>query len=328
MRAVFGQITFAVAVLIITITEVGITVVANVLAVHTCVLTFNHLPTFIAPEISVIIVAVGYLPGAFITVMLGGVLVCAVDDSVTTVAVVVLVLVYVIANELAVAFIAVAVVIIIAAPDGNPYFAVVAGVITVRILVAGVVGILFALGFLAADVANCVFILVDVIIAIKLVFTFVARPIAVGICANIRHPAAALITIVIAILVYVILAKLLHTVSRVVAILASSVIIPVKAIVAQPKIAIITEVIVVIVLVHKVVILITPVEILETSIAKSVSVFVHVLFARNQVLTYVTVAITVLVYAGDRIPANITPAVAIFICTHIVEASTADSTFM
>lgn len=86
--------------------------------------------------------------------------------------------------------------------------------------------------------------------------------------------------------------------------------------------------IVIAVFVHEVVILIAPVKILKTSIAKSVSVFVHVLFARNEVLTYVTVAITVLVYARNTIPTHIAIAVMVFVCTHIVEASTADSTFM
>ena len=82
------------------------------------------------------------------------------------------------------------------------------------------------------------------------------------------------------------------------------------------------------VIVQKILILIAPVEILKTSIAKSVSVFIHVLFARNEVLAYVTVAITVLVYARNAIPADIAMAVMVFVCTHIVEASTADSTFM
>ena len=64
----FGQVALFVSVFVHAITEVGITVVANVLAVHTYVLTFNHLPTFIAPEISVIIVAFAHPLITLITV--------------------------------------------------------------------------------------------------------------------------------------------------------------------------------------------------------------------------------------------------------------------
>lgn len=96
---------------------------------------------------------------------------------------------------------------------------------------ASVIRIFFAFGFLATDVAGCVFVIVDMIIAFKFVFTFVALPISVGIYAYIRHPAAAFIAVVIAVFVYMILTKLLHTVSWAVAIIASSVIIHVIAII-------------------------------------------------------------------------------------------------
>ena len=124
------------------------------------------------------------------------------------------------------------------------------------------------------------------------------------------------------------LAKLLHTVSRSITILTSSVVSPIVAIVAQPKIAIIAGVIVITVFVLKIVILIAPVEIFKTSITESVSVFIHVLFARNQISAHVTDFVAVLVNARDRIPAYIAEAIAIFIRTHLVETSTTDIAFV
>ena len=78
----------------------------------------------------------------------------------------------------------------------------------------------------------------------------------------------------------------------------------------------------------KIIFLVAPVEIFQTSIAKSVLVFIHVLFARNLILAHVTESIAVLVYTEDAIPAHVTMAVTVFVGTHIVEASTADSTLM
>ena len=57
-------------------------------------------------------------------------------------------------------------------------------------------------------------------------------------------------------------------------------------------------------------------------------VFVNVLLTRNLILAHVTEFVAVLVYARNAIPAHIAIAVMVFVCTHIVEASTADSTFM
>ena len=156
----------------------------------------------------------------------------AVDDSVATIAIVVLVFVYVITNEFSVTFITVSVVIIVIAPDGDPYAAPITGVIAVTIIVVGIVKIFLAFGFLTANVASGVCVLIDVFPAHQLCAAFVAPEVAVGIYAHIRHPGAALITAVIAVGIDVLLAELLHTASRFAALFASSVVIPVKAIVA------------------------------------------------------------------------------------------------
>ena len=263
MREEARKVTFAVLVLVHAIGEIIVAVVANMFSFHAYMLTFKLLPTFIAPKVSVLVVTVAYLLITFITVVLGYAFVSTVDDSVTTVAIVIFVLVYVVANEFSVTavFVTVPVVIIVVAPGGNPYAATIAGVIAVIVHMIGVVWVFSALGFLMADVARCVLILVDMVVARKFSSAFIARPIAVGVYTNVRHPTATLVTEVVTVTVDMLLAKLLHTVSRVVALLTSSVIIPVEAIVAQPKIAIIAEVIVITIIVHKIVILITPVEI-------------------------------------------------------------------
>ena len=283
MREIFGQVALTVTVMIGTIAEVVIAVEANVLALHTHVLTRHIHIAFIAPEVAVVIVAIADLLVTNIAVMLVHLVVSAIDDSVATVAVVVLIFIYVITNKRSATsvFVTVAVVIIVDAPDGNPYAAPIAGVIAVTIIVVGIIKIFLAFGFLAANVASGVFVLIDVFPAHQLRATFVAPEVAVGIHAHIRHPCAALITEVIAVTIDVLLAELLHTVSRFAALFASSVVIPVEAIVAQPQTAIIAEVIVVAVIVHKIVILIAPLKILDTSVAESVLVFVDVLVARN-----------------------------------------------
>ena len=328
MREIFGQITIAVTVVILATVKVCIAVITNVLALHARMLTGPLLPAFVTPEVAVLIVAIAYLLIAFIAIMIRCILVRAIDDSVATITIVIFVFVYVIANEFSVTFITLSVVIIVVAPSGTPYAAPITNVITVIILMVSVIRIFLALGFLATYVTDRVFIIVDMVIASKLFTTFVAIPVAIVICANIGHPASALITEVIAILIYMILAKLLHTVRRAITIITSSVIIPVAAIVAQPKIAIIAEVVVVAIFVQNIVFLIAPLEIFLTSVAQSVLVFIHVLFARNLIFANVTPAVAVLVYTGDAIPAYIAMAVIVFVCTHIVESSTADSTFV
>ena len=206
MREVFGQVAFAVAILISATGEVSIAVIANMLAIHALVLTRHLHPALIAPEVTVIIIAVTYLLIAFIAIMLGSVLVRTVNDSVTAVAIVVFVLVYVIANELVITFVTVSVAIIIAAPYGNPYSAVVANVIIVIVCVVGIIGIFLTFSFLATDVTSCVSILVDMLQAHQLIATLVAEPIAVGIYAQVRHPAAALVTVMIAVIINMIFA--------------------------------------------------------------------------------------------------------------------------
>ena len=330
MWEIFRQVTFAVAVMISAIAEIVIAVIANVLSLHTHVLTFHLLPTLITPEISVIIMTISHLLTALIANMLGYVLMGAIDDSVATVTVVILVLVYVIANEFSAAsvFIAVAVTIIVTAPDGYPYSAIITGVVIVIICMIGVIGVFSALGFLTANVTRCVFILVNMIVARKLSSAVIAEPIAVSIYANVRHPTATLVTEVVTVLIDMLLSELLHTVSWAVAFLTSSVIIPVEAIVAQPKLAKIAEVIVITVIVHKIVILVAPVEIFEASVAEGVLVFIHVLFTRNLIFTNIAEAVAVLVYTGNGIPAYVTSAIVIIVCTHIVETGITDVTFM
>lgn len=68
MREISGQVAFSILVLISTAAEESIAVIANVLALHAVMLTFKHLPTFIAPEISVIIVAIAHPLITLITV--------------------------------------------------------------------------------------------------------------------------------------------------------------------------------------------------------------------------------------------------------------------
>ena len=198
------------------------------------VMTFNLLPAFIAEEISVCTVTVGYLLIASIADMHTYGFVSAVDDSPTSVAIVIFVLIHVITNEFSAAsgFVAVAVVVIIDAQDGNPYTAPVAYVVTLRVFVVGGVRICFAFCFLAADVAGSVLVFIHVIKALQLIATFIAIPIAVSIRAYVGHPAATFITTVVTVPVSVIFAKLLHTVSGSVAILASAVLGPVAAMVA------------------------------------------------------------------------------------------------
>ena len=198
------------------------------------VMTFNLLPAFIAEEISVFTVTVGYLLIASIADMHTYGFVRAVDDSVASVAIVIFVLIHVITNEFSAAFgfVAVAVVVIVDAQDGNPYTAPVAYVGQLRVFVVGSVRICFAFCFLAADVAGSILVFIHVIKALQLIAAFIAIPIAVGIRAYVRHPATTFITIVVTVPVCVIFAKLLHTVSGSVAILTSAVVGPVAAIVA------------------------------------------------------------------------------------------------
>ena len=139
MREIFGQVTFTVAILIIAIAEICIALSANMRVHRALVMTFNLLPAFIAEEISVFTVTVGYLLIASIADMHTYGFVSAVDDSVTSVAIVIFVLIHVITNEFSAAsgFVAVAVVVIVDAPDGNPYITPVAYVVPPSVFVVG-----------------------------------------------------------------------------------------------------------------------------------------------------------------------------------------------
>ena len=234
MREIFGQVTFTVAILIIAIAEISIALSANV-RVHCAFVMTRHIHiAFVTEEVAVIIVAIADLFVADVAVMIVYLIMGAVDDSVTSVAIVIFVLIHVITNEFSAAsgFVAVAVVVIVETPGGNPYTAPVAYVVPAGVLVVGGIGIFFTFSFLATDVAGSVLILIHMGVALQLITAFITMPITVGICAYVGHPAATFITIVVTVPVHVIFAKLLHTVSRSVAILASAVVGPVAAIVA------------------------------------------------------------------------------------------------
>ena len=261
MWEITGQITFSVAVLVDAIAEVIIAVVANMLTVHALVRAFNLLPALIAEAVVIVIIAIAYFLPTLLADMLIYRVVRTVDNSVASVAVVILVIIYVLTNELMTAFVAISVVIIIAAPNGDPYSAPVTYVIPIIVGVVGVIRIFTAFSFLPADVASCVFILVDVIKARQLITALIAVPVSVSIYTYVRHPEATFVTVMITVIIDMRLAQFLHTVSRSVALLTSSVIVPVEAIVAQPKTASVAEMIMVVIFVLKIIFLIAPVEI-------------------------------------------------------------------
>ena len=163
MREIFRQVTFTVAILIIAIAEICIALSANMRVHRALVMTFNLLPAFIAEEISVFTVTVGYLLIASIADMHTYGFVSAVDDSVTSVAIVVFVIVYVITNEFSAAsgFVAVAVVVIVDAPDGKPYSAPIACMDIIVVLMPDVIEVLFTRSFLTASVAERISVIID-----------------------------------------------------------------------------------------------------------------------------------------------------------------------
>ena len=161
MREIFRQVAFAVAILIIAIAEICIALSANMRVHRALVMTFNLLPAFIAEEISVFTVTVGYLLVTLIAIMLGCVLMSTVNDSVTTVAIVIFVIVYVIANKFFATFIAVSVVIIIVAIGGKPYSAPIACMVIIVVLMPDVIEVLFTRSFLAASVAERISVIID-----------------------------------------------------------------------------------------------------------------------------------------------------------------------
>ena len=67
----FGEVAFAVAVLVNTITEVFVAVVAHMLTFHAYMLARHLRAAFIAPKVTVIIVAISYLLTTFIAIMFG-----------------------------------------------------------------------------------------------------------------------------------------------------------------------------------------------------------------------------------------------------------------
>jgi hypothetical protein len=142
-----------------------------VLALHTLVMTFKLLPALIAPEVTVFTVTVAHLLIAFIAIMFGRVLVSAVDDSVTEVAIVVPVIIYVNTNEFSFTLVTISVIIIVDAVERNPYLAPIASVVIVIVLVIGRVRIFLTLSFLAANIANYVFVIIDMSNTLQFVAT-------------------------------------------------------------------------------------------------------------------------------------------------------------
>ena len=293
---------------------------------HAAILTCNRLPALIAEEVSVFVVAVAYLLLALVADMHKGRFVSTVDDPVTTITIVVFVIIYVIANEFSVTsgFIAISVVVIVEAQNTDPYAAIVAGVIAVPIVMVVSIGIFPTLGLLLANIAESVLVLVNVNNTSQLIAALIARPITVLVHANVRHPAAALITVMIAVIINMTLADLLHAVNGTVTILTSSVVIPVIAISAHPDTAIVTGMIPIIITVH-IVKLVAPLNLFSAEIADSVFVLINVSGARHLIFTNVTEIVAVLVYTRNRIAALIAHAISIPVRAHLIKALIANA---
>ena len=203
MWEIARYVAFAVFVFVDAIGEVIIAGTANVLAFHTIVSTLNHLVAFITPAIAVIVVTITYLLITGVTDMIVLRFVVAVDNSVAIITVIIAVFVNLETNKYSTTFVAIAisVIIIVAAIERHPYTAMIAHVIVIGIIVIGFIGILSALRFLVAKVTNRVLIRINVYPAGELVFAFVTVPIVIGIDANVGHPLAAVLTVVVAVLV-------------------------------------------------------------------------------------------------------------------------------
>ena len=222
MREILGQITFSVSVLIIAIGQILIADTANVLSVHSLVLTFYLLIALIAPSVRLAIITFAHSLIAGLANMLVNAIVSAIYDFIAPITIVVLVTVKVTANELSVTFVTVAVIVIIVAIYRHPDVAMIADVITVIISVIGIVGIRSARCLLSAKITASIFVLVNVIVAGHIVGANIAYPISILIHANVRQPFAALVTVVVAVLVGMSHIAL-HTVCRAVTFVASSV---------------------------------------------------------------------------------------------------------
>ena len=133
------------------------------LPLHAHVLTRHIHIAFVTEQISVFVCAIADLFVACVAIMVVYLIVSAVDNSGASVAVVILVIIYVLTNELMTAFVTMSIVVVIVAPNGYPYSAPITYVIPIIVGMVGVIGIFLAFGFLAADIASCVFIIIDVI---------------------------------------------------------------------------------------------------------------------------------------------------------------------
>lgn len=123
----------------------------------------------------------------------------------------------------------------------------------------------------------------------------------------------------IAVIINMTLAELLHAVNGTVTILTSSVVIPVIAISAHPDTAMVTGMISIIITVH-IVKLVAPLNLFSATIADSVFVLINVSGARHLIFTNITEIVAVLVYTRNRIAALVTPAILVLIGTQFIEA--------
>ena len=267
------------------------------LAFHTYMLTFDRKIANITVSIAIIVVTFAHRLPAILASMIVHVIVSAIHNSVAPIAITVLIIVVVIASVLYATFIAMTVIVIIVAIYRHPYVAIVADVIPVVVIVVCLVGIIFAQGLFSAKVTACVFILVDMIKADQLTRTLVTDPVSVLVYANIRHPFAALVTVVVSILICVSLIAL-HTVCGAVTAVTSSVTVSEATIICHTNSAIVAGMVVIIVTVH-IVVICTIEHLLTAQIAQSVFVSINVTGTRHYIFAFVADTVAIFIYARN-----------------------------
>ena len=164
----FGEVALFISIFVHTFTEEFVTVVAHMLTFHTYMLARHFHIALVTEQVTIFINTIADLLVADGAVMVVYLIVGAVDDHVATITVIVLVLVYMDANKFsaALSFVTKAVVVIVEAYGRNPYTAPITDVKFDSVLVVGAVGIFLAFCFCAADIADSIFILIHVIVAL------------------------------------------------------------------------------------------------------------------------------------------------------------------
>lgn len=116
MRLFGCKVTNFVAILVLTFADICIADTANVLTLHAIVLAIYFLPAFVTEDI-ILTVTIRYLLIADLTIMLVNAFMITVDDFIAIIAIIILVIIQVIANEFfsASVFVAISVLIIIEA---------------------------------------------------------------------------------------------------------------------------------------------------------------------------------------------------------------------